>query len=167
LIEQMENGGYEAMLGELLQRDISDWNHEAIPQTAALKHQQELNLINDPVRAFLFDRLSDGTTITTGDTSSTAPIYEWSKADAVVVPAAELQEDFRAYLAKEGLSAGPRALAVALPKYMPDGFRVTSRVPVHDGSTRSVKAYRFPPLEEARTLFETATGLSIRREEGD
>ena len=42
--QQMENGGYEAMLYELLHRDISGFNVRSVPITSALQHQKKLSL---------------------------------------------------------------------------------------------------------------------------
>ena len=40
IIEQLNNGGREALLGFLLDRDIRDFNAEAIPETAERKQQK-------------------------------------------------------------------------------------------------------------------------------
>lgn len=44
LNRQMENGGLEAMLYDLLRRDISDFNPRNVPESSALLDQQEANL---------------------------------------------------------------------------------------------------------------------------
>jgi hypothetical protein len=40
LYEQLENGGYEAMLHDLLRRDLGNWHPRDIPMTEALRDQQ-------------------------------------------------------------------------------------------------------------------------------
>ncbi|MDR6833602.1 MULTISPECIES: DUF5906 domain-containing protein [unclassified Sphingopyxis] len=164
IIEQMENGGYEAMLGELLNRDIAHWNPESIPETDALKQQKLLSLLNDPVQMYLSDRLTDGICIT-GHEGRDVPIYEWSLHETVMVPARVLAQDFHAFAEKNGLKATGRQLSLGLARYMPKGFASkTLRGERGDTSNKPYKAYPFPPLEEARKLFERASGIEIPRE---
>lgn len=165
MVEQMETGGYAAMLGELLVRDIRGWNPEAIPETQALKRQKVLNLINDPVRAYLYERLTDGVLITTGNGSVGSPVHHWSETDVVYVPARDLNEDFRLFATPQGMTFSERQLAMQLPRYMPSGFKsITKREPSGDASSSTVRVYPFPPLEVARACFEEATGLVISRD---
>ena len=44
IIQQMDTGGYEALLHLLLTRDISDWSVWNMPKTETLRQQQEQNL---------------------------------------------------------------------------------------------------------------------------
>jgi hypothetical protein len=44
ITREMENGGYEAMLGDLLDMDLSDYNPRAIPQTDGLNDQRIMSL---------------------------------------------------------------------------------------------------------------------------
>lgn len=164
MIEQMETGGYSAMLGELLARDIRNWNAEAIPETPALRRQKEMNLVNDPVRAFLFERLSQGDYIVTGSAADGTAIYAWSETEEVAIPARALINEFRAYAQAHGMRFSERQLTTQLPRYMPEGFRsLTVRDP--DGiSSGTQRVYPFPPLEDARRRFEEVTGLLIDRE---
>jgi hypothetical protein len=45
--EELENGGYEAMLYDLLHYDISKFNVRAVPETAALQDQKTRSLSTD------------------------------------------------------------------------------------------------------------------------
>jgi hypothetical protein len=165
MVEQMETGGYSAMLGELLARDIRGWNAEVIPETEALKRQKVLNLVNDPVRSYLYERLSDGLTITTGKADMGAPSHHWSETEYVDVPARDLNEDFRLFTATQGMQFSERRLASELPRYMPEGFKSKiRRIGSGDASKGTVRVYPFPPLEVARLQFENVTGLAIERE---
>ena len=165
MVEQMETGGYSAMLGELLARDIRGWNAEVIPETEALKRQKVLNLVNDPVRNYLYERLSDGSIITTGKADMGAPSYHWSKTEHVDVPARDLNEDFRLFATTQGMQFSERRLAIELPRYMPEGFKSqTRRTGGGETSTRTERVYSFPHIEVARLQFEAATGLVIDRE---
>jgi hypothetical protein len=167
MVQQMESGGYEAMLGELLQRDITEWNPERIPETEALRRQKEINQLADPVCSFLYERLTDGTHITTGEGSVGSPIYPWATEAPTKVHARDLIAEFAAYCETRKLPCSPVRLARELPRYLGESFRRLSvRSKTADGS-EPVKAYEFPPLEEARRAFEDATGLRIEREEED
>jgi hypothetical protein len=166
MVEQMETGGYAAMLGELLARDIRGWNPEHIPETRALRRQKEASLINDPVRSYLFDRLSDGINITMGNSGAGTPIYQWSETETVTVPCRDLNEDFRVYCEHNGFPFGERKLAADLARYMPDGFKaVTVRSKADDPITGTYKAYPLPPLPVARAAFEAESKLRIERED--
>ncbi|HVK56426.1 MAG TPA: DUF5906 domain-containing protein [Burkholderiales bacterium] len=165
MVEQMKDGGLGAMLHELLNRDIAEWNAEVIPETQALLRQKQFSLSNDPVQMYLHERLIDGIQITTGDAAASVPIHLWSSTDTVMVPVRDLNEDFRAYLTRNGLRATERHLALNLPKYMPEGFSSkVRRAKRGDQLSVAYKAYPIPPLEEARKAFEAATSLVVPRE---
>jgi hypothetical protein len=44
LLDQLENGGYSAMLFELLHRDLEEWHPRRLPITDALREQQRQGL---------------------------------------------------------------------------------------------------------------------------
>jgi hypothetical protein len=58
LYDQMENGGYGAMLHDLLQLDLGDWHPRNIPVTEALRQQQERSI--KPLDAWLLRLFEDG-----------------------------------------------------------------------------------------------------------
>jgi hypothetical protein len=61
LYQQMEAGGYAAMLHDLLQRDLQDWHPRQIVKTVALYIQQMLSLDSlDPFDAWWYALLKDG-----------------------------------------------------------------------------------------------------------
>jgi len=55
---QMENGGYEAMLHDMLTMDLNDWSPANPPSTAALGEQKVMSL--DPLTEFWRERLMRG-----------------------------------------------------------------------------------------------------------
>lgn len=57
--QEFRTGGLEAMLDELLNRDISDFNYRNAPRTRALIDQKLLSL--DPIQQWFFERLQHGT----------------------------------------------------------------------------------------------------------
>lgn len=70
LAQQMEEGGYAAMLHELLNRDIGDWHpRQNIPQTEALREQKELSLnaFDSCILAILEEAELPGSTPTIGE----------------------------------------------------------------------------------------------------
>jgi hypothetical protein len=55
IYEQLKTGGYEAMLFDLLERDLGDWHPRQIVRTAALAWQQEKSL--SPLDTWWFELL--------------------------------------------------------------------------------------------------------------
>lgn len=159
MMEQMETSGYSALLGELLARDISCWNPEAIPQTAALREQVILNLPNDPVMAWYHARLEDGIEILTGEGETL--IYSWSETDVVWVPVKDTVADFSAFTKRHGQRCSDQRLKNKLAKFMPPDFRSVTRREVDVNGGTPVRMYPFPPLPEARERFSAATGFSF------
>jgi len=159
MVEQMETGGYEAMLGELLERDVSNWNPEVIPETDALRRQKLLNLSSNPVEAWLYSRLEDGVNILSGEADT--GVYPWSETETTWVPVREVIADYSEFAKRHGHRGDERRLAVKLARYMPTGFKgqTRSRSGV-DGPVKG-RMYPFPPLPEAKRLFEDATGYKI------
>jgi hypothetical protein len=58
LYEQLENGGYAAMLYDLLRRDLGDWHPRRIPFNDALLQQQVRNL--EPLDAWVLELFETG-----------------------------------------------------------------------------------------------------------
>jgi hypothetical protein len=60
--QQMEeNGGCEAMMHDLMQRDLSHYNPYKVPKTKALLNQKILGLhMTNPTYAWLYDKLQNG-----------------------------------------------------------------------------------------------------------
>jgi len=161
LVEQMESGGYQAMLGELLARDVSSWNPEKIPETEALRRQKLLNLSTDPVRSWMHDRLTDGVNITFGETAPGTPVHRWGQDQHTVIPVRDVLNDFVEYAARNGMRVSERKFTLQLGGYMPAGFASrTAKLPSGDGTGTAQRVYDFPPLAVAREAFATATGIS-------
>lgn len=164
IIDQMENGGYEAMLGELLIRNIDGWNPEAIPETPALRDQKIANLINDPVVAWYHERLCDGIDITSGLANPQAHRHQWGQEEMVHVPVREVLEDIAAFAKAKGMNFSEHKVRGKLEAFMPPGFKSSTQwrydLATHQ-RTDSFKAYPFPSIAEARHLFREATGIEI------
>lgn len=155
----MEAGGFEAMLGELLARDISGWNPEAIPATEALKRQKLLNLSNDPVAAWYYSRLADGFDILLGEGEIGA--VSWSHTETTWVPVRWVIEEYSAFAKRHGHRGDDQRLQNKLVRYMPPGFAGKPKPQDPVDGARMVRCYPFPPLGEARKLFSERTGLTF------
>ncbi len=158
LVEQMENGGYEAMLGELLGRDITAWNPEAIPETEALKRQKRLNLSNDPVTAWYYSRLEDGIDILSGEGGTN--VYAWGDS-TVWVPVQDVLADYSAFAKRHGHRGDDQRLKSKLARFMPPGFESKAKAKMGVNGSRAAKCYPFPPLAEARRIFTERTGHPV------
>ena len=159
MVEQMESGGYEAMLGELLARDISSWNPEAIPATEALKRQKLLNLSNDPVAAWYYSRLTDGINVLSGEAST--GVYPWGKGFTTCVPVRDVIADYGAFAKRHGHKGDDQRLQNKLARYMPDGFAGKPKRQEDINGSAMVRCYPFPPLDQARKLFSEKTGFEF------
>lgn len=58
IIDELESGGYEAMLHDLLAVDLASFNHRAVPSTAGLTEQKKLSL--DPLHQWWLAVLERG-----------------------------------------------------------------------------------------------------------
>ena len=165
MVEQMETGGYGAMLGELLARDISSWNPEAIPDTPALRKQKLLNLATDPVQSWLHERLADGVVIVQGDGAFDTS-YRWGEGATSAVPVAAAKKDFMTYCHRNGYRGTERMLTYKLSKLMPEGFKSRPERGAGVDSEVMRRVYDFPSLDDARTAFTKATGIASWEEAG-
>lgn len=159
MVEQMESGGYEAMLGELLARDIASWNPEAIPATEALKRQKSLNLSNDPVAAWYCSRLTDGINVLSGEAGTN--IYPWGEDSTIWVPVRDVIADYAAFAKRHGHKGDDQRLHNKLARYMPDGFAGKPKRQEEVNGSAMVRCYPFPPLDQARKLFSETTGFEF------
>ena len=159
MVEQMETGGYQAMLGELLGRDISAWNPEKIPETEALRQQKMLNLSNAPMAAWWYSRLEDGVNVLSGDGDT--KVYPWHPTEVTWVPVADMAKDYRAFARAHGHRADDRRLKAKLARYMPPGFESKTRRDESDVNAAPVRMYPIPPRAECVRLFAQATGYEV------
>jgi hypothetical protein len=58
LVQEIERGGREALLHELLTTDLNGWSVWAVPRTSALVEQQELSM--DSLQSYFYSKLQDG-----------------------------------------------------------------------------------------------------------
>jgi hypothetical protein len=129
--EQLEAGGYEAMLYELQTMELNGWRpYENIPQTEALLAQKIKSL--DPIDEWLFSLCCHGALPSVNEKPRLARF-------------ADLRDHAHRSSPKKMAYVTDRALAEALKDF---GARQQSTKV--DGS----RAYLFPPLSEARARWE-------------
>ena len=148
LSDEIEHGGREAMLHDLLKRDISKFEFRKAPKTDGLLEQKLLSM--EPWQHWFFECLQAGTL--TG-----------YKDDWQCVQKSRVQASYTTCLKDAGTSrrAQQTELGMRLGKLLPAGYpksvKVSARV---DGLSVQLPHYRLPPLDVCRKHFETLIGLA-------
>lgn len=155
LAQQMENGGREAMLYDLLNMDLSDFEVRNVPKTEALLEQKQLTLL--PEDKWLFEKLQDGRWL------------RWHAGwDTGGVPANLLWDDYIKHSGQTGEYRKSVSTRLGMKLHKVFGTRLkkvtnqrydnpTGR---HDKYGDIIFSYEhgalfyFPKLEECRKLFE-------------
>ncbi len=156
--DQLDEGGYEAMAHELLNRDISNFNPRVIPLTDALFAQKELSL---PVfEKWLFDVLSRGYVCESD--FGTEELYTWHE----MLEASLVYNSYKDYAKSQGVRNplthnifGKHLKPLGIPetqkktnvimaeRRQPEGHGAAVR------STTQVRARILGPLDELRKTF--------------
>ena len=152
---QMESGGYEAMLYELLNRDIKGWAPRMdIPKTKAFV-DQVLRSMSD-VESWWFSKLMDGVLPNQR--------LEWHEEDTAVVKD-YLRNDYLDYAKKLGVrrTADPIAFGMNLKRLIPGllGRQVKATeddVGITVDRSGRAQAYFIPSLQACREAFEKKLG---------
>jgi hypothetical protein len=141
IVDQMENGGKEALLDFLMNYDLNGVDLGKFPQTDALREQKVLSMT--PVQRWWFDRLMDGAVIS--DDS------KWINQ----VETHAVHEDFLRHSSAIGYSrrSSETELGIALNKLVP-GLDRKRRSRNKDRNW----CYVFPDLLECRAAFDRLTG---------
>ena len=163
IIDQMENGGLEAFLYDLLEMDISKYNLREFEQTAGLLEQKLFSM--DTVQKYWFERLKDGNLLSYpseqinqyGDTGPVGWEREISNSDQHK----DYQEFARAL--NDRYPHHLVAFGMALKKICPSFRNIRRRV--HGGGRAYFRQY--PPLAECRQDFERLIKMKIDWEEGE
>lgn len=138
LIDQMDNGGREALLYHLQNYDLSQVNLRKIPKTDALNEMKIYSMT--PLQRFWYGRLKNGY-IRDGESW---PI--WIGTD----------ELFSIYCYDAGIDhnrSSETSFGMGLQKLLP--YSKTSRRKANDG--RQKNGYELPCLEECRKFFDKIT----------
>lgn len=136
--DQMKNGGREALLYELQNRDIEDFDPRHVPRTAALM-DQKIRSMSSEVR-WWFDKLIQGCLTNTDGGWPTE------------LPTATLHKNFVANLGKTGRSdrSTITELGMFLQKQLPGRYPETTER--KRGKDR-VPVWQFPDLDTCRQYF--------------
>lgn len=139
ILDEMDNGGREALLHYLLSYDISGINLRQFPQTAALMEQKLYSM--SPVHKFIFEKLESG--------ALSNSVNGWDE-----VPTKDLYSQFIAFCIHIGerYKPSPSEFGVQLKKLF-SGVTAAKGRQNRYGSVRP-NVYRFPSLDECRRTFE-------------
>lgn len=146
MFEELDNGGREALLADLLAFDLDAVNLRQIPRTGALLEQKLRTL--DSVDMFFYERLYEGCLLRDDE--------DWQPEGHVIRQ--RLYNEYLDVADKVGVKrrAEMNQFGRALKKLVPDLQETRPR----DAGGRK-RAYVFPDLDEARALFELAVGQAV------
>jgi 5S rRNA maturation endonuclease (ribonuclease M5) len=158
IIEQMNNGGKEAMLYALLKEwDVSNFDPRDFPRTEALADQIIASM--DSVQKFWFTALQDGEITIRNDTFSRC--YEFGEW----VVTKDLHKAYETFCKgiKERHPVISKVLIKNLKKLCPD-MRHSKRTV--EGKGRK-EGYTFPDLARCRELLDEAIGFGLRWDDNE
>jgi hypothetical protein len=154
LIDQLNDGGYEALLYHLQDIDLTDFQVRDVPDTDALREQKMLSMNVD--EEWWFRKLQDGRILESDG--------EWSRH----APTEVIENDFTNYAEKWKFSRRGNATALGrfltrvCPHINKSQRRVTSDVYDSDGRSKRVAKriyfYDFGTLEKCREAWEELYG---------
>jgi len=140
---QMKDGGYGAMLHDLLEADISHFQVREAPSTEALIDQIVHSL--KPFEAWWFGRLSEGRLLS-------------NKAGWGEAPTASLYRDYDADDKKKKHTLTKQQFSGELRHALPDGGLVKARP--GNGASRG-RVYKVPSLKVCRAEWDRIHGLTM------
>ncbi|RIY00874.1 hypothetical protein D3218_10755 [Aureimonas flava] len=156
LADEMDAGGRERLLHDLLAFDLSTVNLREIPKTEALAEQKIHSL--DPVGLWWLDRLKAG--------MPTRGHHEWPD----FVPTRVLVDDYVAAADRVGVhrKSSETQFAMRLKKIVPRAHN-TRRSVRHDnsGPPERVYGYELPTLRDCRDDFEAYLGQPVPWDRSD
>ena len=155
LVEEIQHGGREAMLHDLLQYDCSGVNLRQVPTTAALVEQKLRSM--SPHERWWYQKLAEGQLL---------PDHEGWVPEA---PKVALYQDYVTTLGKIGVrhKSVETELGMFLTKMLPAGSLDTCRkivvVPTgcgrsDEGQSKRLAHWRFPSLQACRAAFDQLSG---------
>lgn len=154
ITRQLENGGFQALLHELMDRDLSDFDVFNVPRTQELLRQKLLSL--DPWLSWWFEKLQEGRVCQ----------YQQNWSDDAVI--ADIYQDYVRHCRDAGLKhpGTVEGLAINLRSMVTGGFPAVARktmarrIVEEDGGVTTknerVRCWVFPDLVTCRELFEKA-----------
>jgi Family of unknown function (DUF5906) len=153
LYAQLDNGGYAAMLYDLLQHDIKGWHPRQVLRTGALLQQQQLSL--DPLDSWWVELLEGGAL---EGADPNCPSHAVSNTyDREIVESDGYGGKRTRHVKQPGLYDQARASSPRLRNYATDhllGHFLTKQSCVSNKVLRR-RSWWFPDLKEARQKWET------------
>lgn len=156
ILEQMKNGGYEALLHFLMTYDLSEYNVRDVPKTEALNEQKALSLTSE--QEWWYRKLQEGALL---------PDHEHWNCEIVKT---DIFEDYSSYAREFNIyhRGNQTTLGIFLGKVCPGVFPKNKRLiatrsyPTEDGYVTQTKKrmphYIFPTLAECREQWESMFG---------
>lgn len=141
--DQLNNGGRERLLYDLLNFDLRKVDLWHIPQTHALLEQKIRSL--DPIDDFWFNRIWDGN--------------DWTPR----VVCADLYGEYLKFSAQIGIGRkrGPSEFGSRLLKLAPDIRKSRPAIETDPGVTRRTWCYDMPSLLDCRSAFDELVGQPV------
>jgi hypothetical protein len=156
IVAQMENGGLEAMLHDLLEMDISQHNLREFEQTSGLFEQKLYSM--DTVQKYWFERLREGNLRPYRlNSNDSEPGWNYE------VPTVDQYEDYLEFARSinDRYPSTETQLGIELNKLCSGIKKDRHRLP----GGGSLHSRRFPPLDECRAEFESLVKTGIDWEE--
>ena len=156
IIQQMDDGGLEALMHHLQSLDLGGVNLRKIPQTNALADQKLRSL--DSVAGWLFSCLNNGG-IEEAEGVTTTYLRDWPETYGT----ANMYNAYIGYCKRVGQNHPVRdtVFGKSLARYLPS---ISKR---RDGGKNRQNVYLLPPLNQARQEFASATKISSSEWEAD
>lgn len=154
--EELNNGGREHLLHDLLHFDLSGVNLREIPVTGALLSQKVLSL--DPIENWLLDRLQSG--------NVTRKIQGWPDS----IPVATFYDDYIEASDRSGINrrGSETRLGMKIATIIPGIRKVRiSHLDESISVPKRVQAYELPTLQQCREAFEAYVKQPIEWGETD
>ena len=153
--QELDAGGREALLRDLLAFDLSTVDLRKIPRTKALLEQKMRSL--DTVEGWLLDRLQAG--------AATAGAERWVEA----LPCATLFDDYVAWSDKLGVrrKSDPTGFGIKLTKMLPGLKRAKRMIEYSPAQMKRVWCYLLPSLDACRAAFGREMGQEMDWEADD
>jgi hypothetical protein len=162
IYEQMQNGGYAAMLFELLHRDIGNWHPRQIVRTTALAKQQEQSL--SPADAWWLELLQTGVLAGNDELAPEKAIS--NRYEHTIIERDGFGGERKRTIRRDGLLDQARAMSpklknesdAAIGRYLTKQRCVRHKV-------RRKRGWKFPPLAECRERWKKKFPHTVWNEE--
>lgn len=155
LNRQLDNGGYETLLYDLLHRDISKFHVHAVPNTEALTQQKIESM--DLAEQWIFSLLDSGNW-------NGLPVVEELNNGYITLLSNDLITDFeRSLRNRKTFRSAETQTGMALKKYIPAIQKCRIQRPESRIDVLSLRpwAFHLPPLERAKSKFIEILGRNV------